>query len=118
MLDVLHYMFEEDMHVRSAEEVTSISKSREIIYKDLYGKDYKYSVTVTNNSTVRSRNSGEYLTASGEDLYPDDGFFENDDQDEYESYIENNKVKDYFPPTEFNEDKLNPFGSVIDPPLN
>lgn len=109
MIDVLHYMFEEDMHVSSAEQVESISKSREIIYRELYGRDYKYSVTVNRNNS-----------SLGEDIYPEDGFLGEEEIVPFNPDItqEKQESKGYIPPTEVREDWVKPFGLEIDEPLN
>jgi hypothetical protein len=117
MVDVLHYMFEEDMHVATVEEVQSISKAREIIYRDLYDRDYKYSITV--NSSSSSNNSNGYMTASGEDYYPEDGLQGEDpivpfDPDKPPGSV----TKGYTPATEVREDWNQPFGLKVDAPLN
>jgi hypothetical protein len=43
MLDVIHFLFEEDMHSSStSEQAEAKDKSRSMLYSNLYGKVYKY----------------------------------------------------------------------------
>jgi hypothetical protein len=118
MLDVLHYMFEEDMHVATIEEVQSISRAREIIYRDLYNKEYKYSVTVEGSSS-QSQGSNGMMTASGEEFYPEDGLQGEDPIVPFDPNSPSKKVtKGYIPPSEPREDWVKPFGINVDAPLN
>ena len=118
MVDVLHYMFEKDMHVATIEEVQSISKAREIIYRDLYNKEYKYSVTI-NPSDSRSSGSNGFVTASGQEFYPEDGLQGEDPIVPFDPNKPPGSVtKGYIPPTEIRDDWVKPFGVDIDAPLN
>lgn len=92
MLDVLHYLFEEDAVAYSAEHYESRGKVRDIVYETIYNSKFKYS-----SSTP---------TAS------DYGF---DDLDAPVNFTPNTnrEVKPYFPPTPFNPDAPNPFGAAL-----
>ena len=90
MLDVLHFLFEEDSRFATAEEAESVSAGRTALYKDLYNVDYKYKIKPQGK---KSGNSGEF------------------------SYSDPDEVKPYIPPTEFDPDSFNPFGQVLDAPI-
>ena len=109
MMDILHYLFEEDLHVSTTEEVQSISKTRKLIYEDLYGREYKYAVTVDAPSSRQSSN----------DTYPSDGYEEMSDLVPFdpEQPIKYTHKK-YVPATDFNENSVQPFGLVLDAPLS
>ena len=92
MLDVLHYLFEDDLSVYSAEQFESKNKIRKSVYPTLLGKPYIYA------STENSRN--------------DYGLEDLDDPMERGQKI-NREVKPYIPPTNFNPDAPNPFGSAL-----
>jgi len=105
MVDVIHYMFESDFsNISSSEQMDAQSKMRSVLYKNLYGKDYKY---------------GSPSSANSYDLYPEDapeGDF--DDIEPVDPMKMSQAVKPYVPPTDFNENLANPFGTILDAPLN
>lgn len=100
MLDVVHYMFEEDTaRLSTAEQADAISSMRTSVY-GLYSKSYKYGTKSTSSSSGR-----KYITeddAPGLGL-PVDG--------------EELALKPFVPPTEFNPESSMPFGGVLDAPL-
>jgi hypothetical protein len=89
MVDVIHYLFEEDSRYRSQEEVESVSAVRTQVYESLYGTTYLYKVN-KKSGTSNSASSGV------------------SDLDE---------IKPYIPPTEFDPNSVNPFGSALEAPL-
>jgi hypothetical protein len=95
MLDVLHYLFEEDLSIYSAEHFEAKNKTRKVLYPTLLGKPYKYSSAENSNNDYGL-----------EDL-----------DDPLEPFDPNQKisreVKPYMPPTNFNPDAPNPFGSAL-----
>jgi len=93
MMDVIHYLFEEDAAAFSAEHFESKNKVRSIVYQNMYGKTYKYA----NNS---DSNSGDY------------GFDDLDEPVNFSPDIQT-ETKPYFPPTDFNPDAANPFGGAL-----
>jgi hypothetical protein len=97
MLDVIHYLFEDDMRYSSGDEAKAQGKLREELYK-LYGKEYRYG---TGSSTT---------TYGGRAYVPSDGV---DDLD----VTPVNVKKPYGPPTKFNPESASPFGSVLDAPI-
>lgn len=101
MVDVLHYLMEEDMRYGSAEEAEAVSAYRTQIYL-LYGKTYKYGIS---SSTKGGRS---YIPKNAAD---DFGF--NDDP-----MFNSGETKPYIPPTNFDPDSALPFGSDLEAPLN
>ena len=97
MLDVIHFLFEEDLRFTTAEEAKGQSKMRTQLYS-LYGKQYRYG-------------SGETGTTYGGRAYVPD------DVDSFDVTPAGVK-KPYVAPTNFNPESTNPFGSVLDAPLN
>lgn len=98
MSDVLHFMFEEDLRFSSGEEAQAQSKMRTQLYS-LYGKSYNYGATNSSKTTYGGR------------------AYAPDDVDEFDVTPVDVK-KSYIPPTKFNPESSNPFGSVLDAPLN
>lgn len=87
MVDVIHYFFEEDALYVSEIHNETRSQIRIGVYEKLYGTTYAY-------SSAKSSPQGQ------------------------ESWgVDPNDVKPYIPPTEFDPDSFNPFGSALDAPL-
>ncbi len=119
MLDVIHFMLEEDMFVGSAAEIESKSKTRETIYNIFYDRKYQYGVSSGGSSS--SEVSGEFY-ADGTHIpfeMQEDGFqtdeiivpFDPDEQPIKKTH------KPYVPATDFNPDSPQPFGRFIDGPI-
>lgn len=119
MLDVIHFMLEEDMFVGSVAEIESKSKTRETIYKVFYDRPYQYGVST-------GASSGDY---SDSEFYEDDSFLPADiakdgfQTDEIIVPLDPNEPpikkshKPYVPATDFNPDAPQPFGRLIDGPI-
>jgi hypothetical protein len=88
MLDVVHFLFEEDSRFVSAEEAEGVGALRTSIYRDLYGVRYRYA-----SAKRKTRNLSE-------DYYGD-----------------LNETKPYIPPTEFDPTTANPYGDLLDAPI-
>ena len=93
MLDVLHYLFEEDLAVATSEELDARNKVRKTVYREIYNKEYTFGIT---NSS--SGNNYDYGL---------------DDLDGPVNAPATNKTKPYFPPTPFNPDAADPFGGAL-----
>ena len=97
MLDVVHYLFEKDATITSEAEFDTKNSVRDIIYETVYERKFAYSAKNSKDfsSDARSRNSEPF--------------------DEFDNYVPSttNNVKPYIPPTNFNPDSDNPFGSVL-----
>lgn len=102
MLDVIHYIFEEDLYMSTAEEVDVKSKVRAHIYKSFYNKSYKYTSN-SSSSTNKFANGDSYMDDDLSGLQPFDP--------------SRQATKPYVPPTEFNEREYLPFGKTLDAPL-
>lgn len=100
MLDVLHYFFEEDLNVSTAEQAEARDKTRMTLYRNLYNKEYKY---------ARPGTSGGTTYIDDEVIQPEEA--------PIEPFNPAVKPKPYRPPTEFNPDSAKPFGSTLDAPL-
>ncbi len=101
MLDVIHYLFEEDLRYSSGEQADAVSKTREIVYKQLYDVDYIFKASATGGRRVGGSNS----------------FY---DFDNIQLFDPKNKVtKPYIPPTEFDPDTGIPMSGngLLEPPL-
>ncbi len=98
MLDVLHYLFEEDMRYGTAEEAEAVSNTRTMLYRQLYGTEYKYKV-----ASKKSGNNKSY--ASGQDF---------DDLTPFDP--DSAVTKPYVPPTQFDEAGVDSSG-ILDGPL-
>jgi hypothetical protein len=105
MLDVIHYIFEEDLHFSTGEQAEAQTGVRKSLYKELYGKDYKY-----------NRSSGKRKTANGfEDI---EGLMEEEKPVvPLDPVKESKKVKGYTPATTVNAESPLPFGNVLDAPI-
>lgn len=105
MTDVLHYFFEEDLELPSAEMAEAKSEVRKIVYESLYGLTYKYAYKSSDSSRVYANGSG---TQS-------DGYVGSDNLEPFDPSPMTRKA--YVPPTEFNPDSPMPFGKTLDAPL-
>lgn len=110
MVDVLHFLFEDDINVHSAEQQEAKNQARSVVYQTLYNKAYKYGI---GNSA--SKRSGGQTYADGSTI-PSEGFFGETEVTEFDPTVPKVK-KPYVPPTEFNPDSPLPFGKDLDAPL-
>ena len=100
MVDVIHYLFEEDAsRYSSGEQAEAVSAMRTQLYLS-YNKTYRY-------ATKSSSNPGKTYMPKG--AAADYGF---DDP-----IVPDTATKAYIPPTEFNPESYLPFGSDLDAPL-
>ena len=100
MLDVIHFLYEEDMAYSTREEQQYADHRRVAIWNSMYKMPYKYSAT--------QENADIFNTAMQEDGDIDFTPF---------SASRSNSVKPYFPPTDFSADDGDPFGGVLDAPI-
>lgn len=100
MLDVIHYLFEEDARFSTAEQADATSSLRTQLYRQ-YNKTYRYATSSSSGKSGRA-----YVPkGSAGDFDFDDPMFSS------------NETKSYIPPTEFNPDSVLPFGADIGAPL-
>jgi hypothetical protein len=108
MLDVLHYFIEEDMNYSSAEHAEGRSRTREILYQDFYGQNYKYAT---------SRNGSQYASASGSISKDFDSPYENEEETLVPFDPLKGPTKSFVPATPVNAAMSRPFGAAIEEPL-
>jgi hypothetical protein len=101
MLDVIHFILEEDLLASTEEEVHYKSSSRKLIYEQFYEEEYKYERKV-----AQSKGS---TTASGE-------IINDDDLVPFDPTVKNVR-KPYVRPTDFDPNSNKPFGDVLDGPI-
>ncbi len=102
MLDVIHYLFEDDMRYSSGEQAEAVGKSREILYRQLY--DVEYIFAGSSRSSRSGNNSNSF-----------------DDFDNLQPFDPKKKVtKPYIPPTQFDPDSGLPMSGngLLEAPLN
>lgn len=94
MLDVMHYLFEEDVNFVSPEQMEGRARVRKLVYKQIYDKvfEYGYTAEYDDSSSNEFGDAGSYV--------------------EKKPY-ETSEVKPYIPPTNFNPDSPNPFQGVL-----
>jgi hypothetical protein len=90
MLDVLHYLLDDDLSFVSGDHAKAKSTIRESLYKNIYNEKYKYAVS---DGTNQYDFSDETLVTTGG--------------------AKSTEVKPYIPPTPFNPDSSNPFGAAL-----
>jgi hypothetical protein len=56
MLDIIHYLFEEDLRYSTGEQAQAVEKTREIIYGQLYGQEYIFKGSTSNKASTNSFN--------------------------------------------------------------
>ena len=103
-LDVIHYLFEDDIIVSTGEQSEARDSLRRNIYPNLYNVPYKYG------------SSGSSTTTDFSNLDPAFG-----DEDEapvpVDPFARSNATKPNIPLTTFDPDAAQPFGSLLDPPV-
>jgi len=112
MLDVLHFLMEEDFTPLSQEHAEARSALRDIVYRDMYGKKYAYPMKKAkkaNQPTYDVPGSGYVGASATSDL----------DNLANESPFDPRTAppKPFVPATEFNPDARNPYEGVLDAPL-
>ncbi len=100
MLDVIHYFYEEDLNYASVEQAQMAEARRITMFKELYKEEYRYASKATANKTAAAfANQYDF-----DDPVPFDPT--------------NAPTKPYIPPTEMDADAMDPFGGVLDAPVN
>lgn len=111
MLDVVHFMLEDDLNKHSTGEgMEAASEVRTSIYRSIYNREYEYAISKSGRS------------ASGSMTYADGSIVGSPEDDLSDiSAFDPNPVKKsskpYIPPTKFNPDSNLPFGKDLDAPL-
>lgn len=113
MLDVVHFMFEDDLFVSTGEELDAKSEIRSTLYRNLYLREYKNKIQKSNSKTSYGGSSNFY--ADGTPIgVPEDDL---SDIKPFDSSATKNKTKPFVPATNVNPDSVLPFGKGIDAPL-
>lgn len=102
LVDVLHYMFEDDTDFHSPEAAEARDKLRTLIYEDLYFKKYEYAAPSSSKKT--------YILDEPLDL-------DEPPIQQFDPSPMKKATKAYTPPTNFNPDAQNPYHGVLDAPL-
>lgn len=109
MLDVVHYFFDQDNNYSTAEQAEAHSLIRRAVFRDWYGKEYRYGVPEKNNSLGEQQfipnDVGEDLEES---ITPVDPF---------KKASSAGQSKPFVPTTDFDDRSSKPFGSILDAPL-
>ena len=101
MLDVIHYFYEDDLNYASVEQAQMTDARRITVFKQLYGTEYKYASEDNKNKTAGSSANFDF---DFDNLAPFDPT--------------KAETKPYIPPTEVDSNSFNPFGDVLDAPIN
>jgi hypothetical protein len=97
MLDVIHYLFEEDVNHASGEQAEAQSAVRRNLYSTMYKTRYKYGLKPTSRAS---------------ETYGGDAYYDDDVSADLGSAAEFDH-KPYVPPTNFDPDAPNPFQGVL-----
>jgi hypothetical protein len=103
MVDVVHFLFEDDLNVSSSELMEARSSVRTTIYESLYGEKYKYEYKPPKKEN--QANGDPFGSDSFNDLAP------------FDPSEPPKPTKPYTPPTDFNEESSLPFGETLDAPM-
>lgn len=101
MVDVIHFLFEEDARYHTGEEAEGVSKLRSMVYSTMYNTTYRYG---SSSSSAASGGGRRYVSDS-------------DPLDFNSDLPMPTETKPYVPPTQFNPDSAVPFGSALDAPI-
>jgi hypothetical protein len=105
MLDVIHFIFEDDMNYSSGEQADGRSRSRELLYQDLYGYKYPYATETSTSSS-----------ASGGITKDFDATFDDEDLVAFDPL--KGPTKAFVPPTPVDASSIKPFGAILDEPFS
>lgn len=104
MLDVIHYIFEEDSVYISKEHLETREVFRKRMFQEMYGRPYNYFRGSSSSDGSSYLNDSEQTSQNDfDDMSPVDPL--------------KPPTKGYVPPTDFNPNSPKPFGSVLDAPL-
>lgn len=109
MMDVIHYIFEEDTFVATREEAEYKSDVRSLIYRNFYEREYNHKISKSSSKSYGS------TYADGSPIGPPEDDWS--DIKEFDPDPIKKERKPYIPPTNFNPDSVLPFGKDLDAPL-
>lgn len=112
-LDVVHFMFEDDLAVATGEELEAKSSIRTSLYRNMYEREYRNKIQKTNAKTNYGGSSNFY--ADGTPV----GDLEDDlsDIEPFDTSTAKKATKPFIPATDINPSSVLPFGKDIDAPL-
>jgi hypothetical protein len=100
MLDVIHYIYEDDLFVAGEGMIEAKDKARSVIYSEMYGRTYKH--------------------GADQDMRMPEDLPLNDELDlpvPVDPKAMSSRPKAYTPATKFNPNAANPYVGVLDAPL-
>lgn len=103
MVDVIHYLFEEDMSYASGEQAEAKSKMRTSIYQTMYQTKYKYGYESPESKNKRIFDEAMAEPDLVDDLKPFDPL--------------KAPPKAFMPASDFDPNAAQPFGLDLDAPL-
>jgi hypothetical protein len=103
LMDVIHYLFEEDIYYVSKEQGESREKTRKMIYNEFYKKEYEYSL-------FEEKQNFDFDTIGPEENVEEIKPFDISEK--------SRKIKPFVPATSMDEESPMPFGRIIDAPLS
>jgi hypothetical protein len=112
MMDVIHFIFEEDSHYTSEESAKSRSNVRVVLYRDMYLTKYKYEY----KDPSKKKSNSDYSY----DFEPDPNLGMLSDEESAKPFNPKEmqpEVIPYTPVTSFDPTADNPFGGVLDGPM-
>lgn len=107
MLDTIHYYFEDDLNMSTAEQAEAKDKTRSAIYRDFYGRPYAHATGIS---------------AKGNNSQAASATIDFDEEVEMDAPIDpfspsKQPTKPYVAPTNFDPGAAKPFGGVLDAPM-
>lgn len=110
LLDVLHFLFEDDVSSSStAEQLEARDKTRKMVYSEFYGREYRHGFSTYSSGVDKS------IVGA-----PENSYLEEDEAPPVplDPLARSGKaVKPYVPPTRVDENSRLPFGAALDGPL-
>lgn len=106
MVDVLHYMYEEDVYYTSKESAQVRDAVRTTVYKLLYGKKYKYAVVSDEVDTFSQHSTLSEFEAKNEEIPVP-----------FDPNKQSKVVLPYIPVTEGDATSSHPFGPLLNGPI-
>lgn len=110
MLDVIHYFFDQDNNYQTAEQAEAQSMIRRSVFKEWYGKEYKYGVPEKKNDFGEQ----SFVATDFDETTPDTDVTP---VDPFKKARGEGQIKTFIPATDFDASSSKPFGSTLDAPL-
>ncbi len=114
MLDVVHFMLEEDVNYSTAEQAESRSTMRQLLYRELYKREYGYSMGNTAGGAPTSGSTGERRLRDFD--VPDEIQYDVKTRAQPSTETKKQPTKPYIRPTVLTDEGIN--AALKEPPLN